>query len=195
MHMMRRGILRSFLLLALTSGSVLAKDFAGVSFEESSRVSISPNPFVLSGVARMEKNFISYYAVGLYVPYGAKERGTLISALGPLKFKLIWITPALGEASVQDYWRTAFTQSIANKEALERNHSRIEAFVKRFKELKYGDITELEYNPDMGMKLFINGTHQGNFAGVEFNRALVQIWLGSHDQASAMRASLLAGVK
>lgn len=184
------------LLLAMqASAPLLARDFAGVSFEESSSVSIAPNPFVLSGVARMEKNFISYYAVGLYVPYGAKERDALITALAPLKLKLIWITPALGEASVQDYWRAAFAQSVHDKEALARIRSRIETFTKLFKELKYGDTTELEYNPDMGMRLFINGKHQGNFAGVEFNRALIQVWLGSHDQASAMRASLLAGVK
>jgi len=171
------------------------REFGGVKFSESTFVSISPKPFVLSGLAGMEQNFVTYYAVALYVPYGAKERDTLINALAPLKFQLIWTTPALSEKSVQAYWRSAFAKSVDNAESLARIGPRIDTFAGYFGELKFGDRTDLEYNPDLGMKLFINGKHKGNFAGVEFNRALIQIWLGKHDSASAMRASLLVGVR
>ena len=170
------------------------REMAGISFAQTTPVSMRAQPFVLSGLARREKNFISYYAIALYVPYGAKERDTLINALGPLKLRLVWITPALGAKAVGEYWRQAFKQAVPEKDALARIGSRIDAFIKPFGEVKYGDVTELEYDPDMGMKLIINGKHAGIFAGVEFNRALLHIWLGTHDSASAMRAGLLAGV-
>jgi hypothetical protein len=164
-------------------------------FADTIAVSSQAAPFVYSGAASLKKNFIDYYAIALYVPYGASERQTLIDALAPLKLRLVWTTPALSSKSVQAYWRQAFTDAAADPNRLKRIGSRIDAFVKLFDEIKFGDVTELEYDPDLGMKVFHNGRHGGNFAGVEFNRALIQIWLGNHATASPMRSALLTGVR
>ncbi|MDL1959101.1 MAG: chalcone isomerase family protein [Deltaproteobacteria bacterium] len=69
----------------------------------------------------------------------------------------------------------------------------IKQFLRYFSrfETKRGDEIALDYLPDRGTRIRINGREKGVVPGSEFNRALLRIWLGNKPADDDLKAGLL----
>lgn len=187
-----RGLLGLALSLLLVASSADATTVAGHDFAERINVPGVGNNLRLSGAAVLDRNFVPFYAAALYLPSSVRNLDQLQSGLSPYRMVVVWQIPALDEAHVEEYWRKAFTDA-AGAERLGRIKSGVERFVEIFGEARHGQMILFDYMPDAGMRIFIDDKPAAQLPGVEFNMALLSIWLGEKAPRD-FRTALSAGI-
>ncbi len=146
----------------------------------------------LSGAAVLDRNFVPFYAAALYLPASVHSLDQLQSGLSAYRVVMVWQIPALDETHVDDYWRKAFADA-AGPERLKRIQSGVGRFVDVFTSARHGQVILFDYIPDAGMRIFVDDKPAGQLAGVEFNSALLSIWIGEKSPRE-FRTALLAGI-
>ncbi|MBL8300359.1 MAG: chalcone isomerase family protein [Rhodanobacteraceae bacterium] len=180
------------LLLLLAVPNANAVTVAGHEFADRINVPGVGNNLRLSGVAVLDRNFVPFYAAALYLPTSVRNLEQLQSGLSPYRMVIVWQIPLLAEPQVEEYWRKAFADA-AGPERLGRIKLGVERFVELFGVAQHGQTILFDYVPDAGMRVFIDNKPIGQLAGVEFNTALLSIWLG--DKAPRdFRTALSAGL-
>jgi hypothetical protein len=135
---------------------------------------------VLNGAGVRTRAIFKVYVAGLYVPAKASNAAALLSQKGPRRVAITMLRNV-----------DADTFSGALTEGLQKNHSeaqftgfkaQIEALTASFKaagEAKKGDVIHLEFVPDSGTRVIVNGKPSGAaIAGEDFYTAVLRIWLG-----------------
>ena len=57
--------------------------------------------------------------------------------------------------------------------------------------LKKGSILTLQYQPETGTSIRVNGVDKGHIAGADLNEALMRIWIGERPRDARLRQALL----
>lgn len=149
----------------------------------------------LNGVGVRTRAIFKVYVAGLYVPVKANTAAALLAQTGPRRLSLTML-------------RNVDADSFAGplNEGLLKNHSeaqlaalkpQIEAFNTAFKaigEAKKGDTILLDYLPETGTRIVVNGQPRSpNIAGEDFYTALLRIWLGDKPADDDLKKGLLGG--
>lgn len=143
------------------------------------------------GTATVNRNFLPFYALGLYVPPSVRSLGQLRDALSPYRLSLVWLVPELDAGAAQDYWRRAIETS-AGKDDYPRIQPQVERLAQTFGSARRDQHITFDYVPDAGMRVLVDNQPVAQLAGVEFNRAFLGIWFS--DQAvPEVRDHLTAG--
>jgi len=187
-----RGLFGLTLSLLLVASTADATTVAGHDFAERINVPGVGNNLRLSGAAVLDRNFVPFYAAALYVPTSVRNLDQLQSGLSPYRMVVVWQIPALDEDHVEEYWLKAFTDA-AGAERLGRIKSGVERFAELFGAARHGQVILFDYMPDAGMRIFVDDKPAGQLPGVEFNMALLSIWLGEKAPRD-FRTALSAGI-
>jgi len=149
----------------------------------------------LNGAGIRTRAIFKVYVAGLYVPQKSNSAATLLAQKGPRRMVLTML-------------RNVDADSFAGplNDGLKNNHSeaqlaalkgQIDAFNATFKsvgEAKKGDVIGIEYLPDAGTRITVNGQAKGSpIAGEEFYTALLRIWLGDKPADADLKKGLLGG--
>ena len=59
--------------------------------------------------------------------------------------------------------------------------------------VKVDDVINIDYLPGTGTQISLNGRSLGTIAGVDFNRALLKIWLGNVPVQADLKKAMLGG--
>lgn len=147
----------------------------------------------LNGTGVRTRAIFKVYVGALYVPAKSDNPATLIAQKGPRRLQLVML-------------RNVDADSFAGplNEGLKNNHSeaqlaalkgQIDAFNAVFKsvgEAKKGDVIGIEYLPDSGTRITVNGQPKGApIPGEEFYAALLRIWLGDKPADADLKKGLL----
>ena len=185
-------------LAAMVMGTVLAVCAAaqpvereGVTLEPT--VQLGGSALQLNGVGVRTRAIFKVYVGALYVPATSNNPATLIAQKGPRRLQLTML-------------RNVDADSFAGplNDGLKNNHSeaqlaalkaQIDAFNAVFKsvgEAKKGDVIGIEYLPDSGTRITVNGQPKGApIPGEEFYAALLRIWLGDKPADGDLKKGLL----
>jgi hypothetical protein len=174
--------------LAPLAGAV---DVGGVNFPD--RLNGAAANMKLVGAAVMARNFVPFYAGALYVPPSVRSVAQLRSGLSPCRIQLVWMAPDLDLAPVQSYWRGVI-EAAAGKERFPRVKAQGERLVQAMIAAKRGQRIDFDYDPDAGVRLRVDDKPLVQLAGVEFNRSLLDVWIGESAPAY-FRQDLLHGLK
>lgn len=79
----------------------------------------------------------------------------------------------------------------AEMQALQPQLKELTAIFHAVKTVKEGDVVALDYLPDSGTQINVNGVLRGNIAGAVFNRALFKIWLGDKPAQPNLKKEML----
>ena len=79
----------------------------------------------------------------------------------------------------------------AEMHALEPQLKELNAIFRAVGDVKKGDLVELNYIPDSGTQIVVNGVQKGNIAGAVFNRALLKVWLGDKPSQPSLKQKML----
>jgi hypothetical protein len=188
-----RLIAAMVLTLASAAASAQAVEVEGVKFDPTAQVGGAA--LQLNGAGLRTRAFFKVYAAGLYVPQKANSAPALLAQKGPRRVAITMLRNV-----------DADTFSGALTEGLQKNLSeaqfagfkaQIDALSANFKaagEAKKGDVIHLEFAPDTGTRVVINGKAQGNaIAGEDFYGALLRIWLGDKPVDGDLKKGLLGG--
>ena len=188
---MKRVFLACLLCLLSVSSHAAPQEVAGVRFEEQSQ--FGGQTLSLNGAGLRTRFFFKIYAIGLYLPQKASSLEALLANKGPRQAQIT----TLRELTAEQF-------SDALIEGLKKNHSpaeleklaaRIDALQATMQALaKLPEKTQirLDYVPNSGTRLLVNGVQKGaDIPGEDFNAALLRIWLGSEPAQEDLRSQLL----
>ena len=163
--------------LWMLAGPACALNLAGVEIAPMVRPEGQSRPWPLLGSAQVHRSFIPFYGLAMHGPADAVIHGGLSEGLTPLQITLVWYANELPKAQVQAHFRALFEQ-VASAETRQRVAPRIEKFIAMLPAASRGKSMVFYYDPDAGTQVSIDGAAGGHFAGIEFNRALLGMWLG-----------------
>lgn len=149
----------------------------------------------LNGAGVRTRAVFSVYVAALYVPQKAADAAALLAQKGPRRITLTMLRTV-----------DADTFAEALNDGLRKNHgeaqlagwkSQIEmlnANLKAAGEAKKGDVIHLEFVPDAGTRVTVNGQVRGSaIPGEDFYAAVMRIWLGDKPVDGALKKGLLGG--
>lgn len=154
-----------------------ALNHAGVEIAPMVRVEGQRRPWVLLGSAMVQRSFIPFYGLALHGPADAVARGNISEGLTPLQITLVWYANELPKAQVQAHFRELF-ESVTSLETRQRVAPRLAKFIAMLPAAMRGQTMVFFYDPDGGSQITISGGGTEHFPGIEFNRALLGMWLG-----------------
>lgn len=147
----------------------------------------------LNGAGVRTRVIVKVYVAGLYVPAKANNAAALLAQKGPRRIAITMLRNV-----------DADTFASALIEGLQKNHSEaqlagykaqidaLNANLKAAGEAKKGDVIHLDFAPDAGTRVVVNGKPQGSaIAGDDFYTAVLRIWLGDKPADSDLKKGLL----
>jgi Chalcone isomerase-like len=188
-------VVRSVVAVALAFAALGAVaqvvEVEGVKFEPSAQVGGAP--LQLNGAGVRTRAIFKVYAAGLYVPQKTNAAAVLLGQKGPRRVAITMLrnvdadtfSGALSEGLQKNLSEAQFTGFKAQIDALSANF-------KAAGEAKKGDAIHLEFTPEAGTRVLVNGKQQGSaIAGEDFYAALLRIWLGDKPVDADLKKGLL----
>jgi hypothetical protein len=177
--------------LCLAAGSATALNLAGVEIAPIIRAEGQQRTWSLLGSAMVHRSFIPFYGLALHGPADATSEGPLTRGLMPLQITLVWYANELPKAQVEEHFRKLFEQ-VTDAETRKRVAPRFEKFIELLPAASRGQSIVFFYTPDGGTRVTIENGEVGHFAGIEFNRALLSMWLGPDADADVREGLIKA---
>jgi hypothetical protein len=188
-----RWFLGSILLLSCSLGSALvhAKEVAGVDLEEMARLSVANTQLKLNGSAVRKEAQHAIYVGGLYLKNQASTLEEIINDPNPKRFLLYCSTAEISADKMIRAWQQGF--AINNTpEQLTKLQPMIVEFNKIWdKGLKEGDEVWVDYVPEKGTIVSLNGDVISEIPSADFYHAFLKAWIGNHPFNSKIKEALL----
>ncbi len=179
------------LALAIAAGSATAAEVAGVKVDD--RTSLGGKELVLNGAGLRTRAIFKVYVAGLYLSEKKSAAADAIAAPGPKRVSMTMLRDLKAEDLVK-----------ALNEGMEKNNPPAEMaklkpqvgeltqVMASLGEAKKGDVIALDFLPDAGTRVSVNGEARGKpIAGAEFYQALLRVWLGDNPVEDSLKKALL----
>jgi hypothetical protein len=166
-----------------------SKDIEGVSVPEKIAVD-SGTVLSLIGAGVRTKFFFDIYVGALYLPETMHDVEQVIDDPGPKRVGMYILYSEISKEKITSAWTEGFEDNNTDAQ-LKSLQQRLDQFNGMFKDLKEGDVVFMDYMPDMGTQLVINGQEIGTIEGHDFNTALLKVWLGKSPADSDLKSAML----
>jgi hypothetical protein len=186
-----RAAVLAVALAAGVAGPAVAVNVAGVEFPP--QVSVAGKPLALNGAGIRYKFVFKVYSAGLYLAGKAATPDEVLEVPGPKRLQVVMLREIdaddLGKLftrGMQDNSsRSEFAKSIPGT-------LRMSEIFARQKKLAPGQGFAVEWLPDAGTLVYVNGQPQGEpIKEPEFFKALMRIWLGPKPADVQLKDALL----
>ena len=147
----------------------------------------------LNGAGVRTRAIFSVYVAALYVPQKSADAAALLAQKGPRRITLTMLRTV-----------DADTFAEALNDGLRKNHSEaqiagfkaqidtLNANLKAAGEAKKGDVIQIEFAPETGTRVTVNGQAKGSaIPGEDFYTAVLRIWLGDKPVDANLKKGLL----
>jgi len=188
---MKRMILAWSLAVAFTGAG--AAEVGGVKLEDKLRLTPAGPELVLNGAGIRTRVFFKVYVGALYLPEKKAAANDVLALAGPKRVAMNMLrdltAQQLSEA-LADGIRSNSTA--AEQEAVKARTDELLAIMNALGEAKKGDAITLDFLPESGTRVVVNGQPRGkSIAGEDFYRALLKIWLGDKPVDDDLKRGLL----
>ena len=182
---MRNVLIAGLLLLAQQA---FAAEVAGVSVEDKAKLGTSD--LVLNGAGIRTRAIFKVYVGALYLQEKKSVPADVLAAKGAKRVALTLLRDLSAQQLVE-----AFNEGIQNNTPaaeLEALKPRTAELLSLFADGKKGDVILIDYLPDAGTSVRINGQQTGKpIAGEDLYRALLRIWLGDKPVDGDLKKGML----
>ena len=157
------------------------------------RIVLGDTALVLNGTGVRAVAWFKGYAAGLYLAQRASDPSAVQAVPGPKRLRMVMLqdVPAVE-------FSKAFVKGVSRNtepEALERLRPRMQQFVQwvdEGRQVRKGDIVDLDFAPAQGTQLLVNGRRQGGvLPGDDFYAALLRAFVGQRPFDPKLKAGLL----
>ena len=182
---------RLILPLMLCTQLALAAEVSGVKVDE--RVKLGSSELQLNGAGMRTKAFFKVYVAGLYLAEKKTSVADVLALPGAKRVSMRMmrelsakqLTDALDEG-IRD------NTPSAERQALKDRLAELTATRTALGAAKEGDVIALDWVPESGTRVVLNGEAKGKaIAGEDFYRALLRIWLGDNPVSGSLKKALL----
>jgi hypothetical protein len=188
---MKRLFIATLFVSALTAAQ--AAEVAGVKLDDKLRLAPGGPELVLNGAGIRTRAIFKVYVAGLYVPEKKGTTGEVLALAGPKRVAMTMLrdlgAQQLSEALAEGIRNNS---TAAEQEALKARVEELLAIMNALGEAKKGDAILLDFLPDSGTRVVVNGQPRGKpIAGDDFYRALLRIWLGDKPVDGDLKRGML----
>lgn len=166
--------------MALTVGDVDVPDTYSAMGQE----------LTLNGAGTRSKWFMDLYVGGLYVPEKLNDGQAIINADEPQAITLHITSDMITSERMTEATMDGFKASTDGD--LSAIQSEIDQFLSVFQEeIKTGDVFDLVYLPEEGVRVLKNGEVRDTVGGLAFKKALFGIWLSDKPAQEDLKEKML----
>jgi hypothetical protein len=176
--------------LLFLCANVQAVEVAGVKLADS--IHLGSRNLVLNGAGLRTKFFFKVYVAALYLGEKTHVAEAALDQSGEKRVALYILRELSDEQMLKAFNEVmAANHTAAEMQVLEPQLKELTAIFHAVGEVKEGDVVALDYLPDSGTQINVNGIVRGNIAGAPFNRALFKIWLGDKPAQPDLKQKML----
>jgi hypothetical protein len=194
---LRSVVSRALCALALAAGLLLAPaaraaDVGGVELLDRIQVGNDGPELVLNGAGIRRIAIVKVYVAALYLPAKSSDGEAILKSNQPsrLQMRLLRdLTVEQVKSSITGALRETLT--LEQKQPLEPRLQQLDSILDSMQSLKNGASFVIDYLPDTGTTVQLNGESMGNIPGADFNEALLRMWIGEHPRDRRLRNALL----
>lgn len=151
---------------------------------------------ILNGAGLRELLWVDVYACGLYLNHPETNAKNIINKDETMIVRM----DILSKAVSHNKMIKAFHKGIIDGNSpavVNKLKSEIELFLEYIEglTLKVGDKVDVVYEPNKGLSLYINYNKIGTVGGIEFKKAILNIWLSNNPVDKSLKPELLDGAK
>lgn len=165
----------------------------GVKLEPTAQVGGAP--LQLNGAGVRTRAIFKVYVAGLYVPTKSNSAAALLAQKGPRRMQLTMLRNLDADSfagALNDGLKNNHTE--AQLATFKPQIDALNAAVKAVDEVKKGDVVSIEFAPDTGTRILLNGQPKGPaMQGEDFYAAVLRIWLGDKPADADLKKGLLGG--
>jgi len=178
--------------LTLSSFAVTAMEIEGVEIPDTVSLPNSDTTLVLNGAGIREKFFMDIYIGALYLESKTNDVNTIMNDTGAASVLMHFLYSEVSKEKLTDGWTEGFEKNLS-RTTMQAIEERVTIFNKLFQTVHEGDVIRLDYLPESGTQVRINGEWRGKVEGNDFFRALLAIWLGEKPVTKSLRKDMLGG--
>jgi len=145
---------------------------------------------VINGAGLREKFFFDIYAGALYVKNKSKKASEIANADETMAVKVHILSGMMTRKKLGSALRDGFVKSTNNNVApLQKRLEKFISFVTE--EIEVGQVFDMVYIKGKGCVLYKNGVEKGYVEGLDFKKALFNIWLGNKPVDKDLKKEML----
>ncbi len=172
-----------------------AREIGGVHLREKMSVKGIDDPLVLNGAGIRYKFFFKIYVAALYIPEKLHRENLILRSSEYDTYQanrmiMHFLYSEISKQKITNAWIESFKDNLATT-MFNNVQGRLHAFNQMFPDLYEGDIVLLDYLPHVGTRVIINGDNKGIIKGIDFNQALLSVWLGENPVTEDLKSALL----
>jgi hypothetical protein len=167
-----------------------AIEIEGVEVAETIPSADSRTTLLLNGAGLREKLYIDIYIGALYLQAKTADASAILSDDGPASVRMHILYNEISKQKLTDGWMDGLDANLS-KDELQAIQPRLDAFNELFTTVHKGDVLSIEYTPDKGTEVRINGEWRGAVKGNDFFRDLLKIWLGPNPVSKSLKQDML----
>jgi hypothetical protein len=178
-------LLSAFVLL---SPAAVAMEIGGVVLPDT--LVAGSQDLVLNGGGLRTKFFVKVYAGGLYLKKKSADAAAIVAADEPMAIRMHFIHDGVSSQKLIEAWNEGFANATGG--ATTPLQAEIDQFNSYFgQEAKAGDVYDIIYTPEQGVRVYAKGQLQGLIQGLPFKQAVFAIWLGEKPGDKSLKAGML----
>lgn len=168
-----------------------ARTLEGVSLPETLTLAGDKQPLVLNGAGLRTKYLFKVYVGALYTAQATTHPEHILDASTPRVMRMQFLR-TLRADQMATGWKEGFAanQSAATAQTLA---ARLAQFNQLMRDVKLNDVLQINLRPNGDTQVLFNDQPIGSVPGADFQRAILEVWLGRSPADQDLKAALLAG--
>ena len=192
---------RTFLAAVLIAGAVAlpaarAVEIEGVKIDDKITLSSGGPHLVLNGAGVRHKfAFFKIYVGSLYLTHKTTERDAILADPGPKRVGMNILANEVTATELIASMNNALAANLVPHELalLEKRLRDLNSMMSSIKSIGKGSVVYLDYIPEIGTRITVNGEERITIPGEDFFRAMLHIWIGAKPVDGRLRDAMLGG--
>ena len=175
-----------------------ALEIEGVNIEEKVTLSRGGPAVVLNGAGvRHKLVFAKVYVGSLYLTRKMDTRGAILADPGPKRVSMHILSDQVTAHDLIASMNNALAANLLPHELalLEKRIRDLNRMMSSIKVIKKGSVVHLDYLPDIGTRVTVNGEEKITILGADFFPAMLQIWIGQTPVDGRLRDAMLGAAR
>ena len=171
-----------------------ALEIEGVNIDEKVTLTRGGPELVLNGAGVRHKLVIAKVYVGsLYLTQKKSDRAAVLADPGPKRVSMHVLTDEVTAHDLIASMNNALAANLLPHELalLEKRIRDLNRMMGSIKVIKKGSVVHLDYLPDIGTRVTVNGEEKITIPGADFFPAMLQIWIGLTPVDGRLRDAML----
>ncbi len=189
---MRRAFI--FGVMLLWASAAVALEPGATNFPAVMRLSPEGPELLLNGAGERWLMLFKVYSIGLYLPERRNTAAGVLAQKGPKRMLLVMHRHEISGGVIHDYLlsRIGDGSQAAEMDVIKERLEELDRIINGEKVIRRGGTIALDYVPDQGTVIRVNGVPKGApIPGEDFYNALLKIWIGERAKSTALREALL----